>query len=50
MSLEILAGAASAWVWENYGKAIFEKVGEKAKEKWTAFNWKEAAENYRAAL
>ncbi|MBI1877712.1 MAG: NACHT domain-containing protein [Chloroflexi bacterium] len=47
MTLESIAGAAGAWLWDNYGKAIADQAIGAAKERWAKFNWSQAAEKYR---
>jgi hypothetical protein len=47
MSLETIAGAAGAWLWDTYGKAIADQALGVAKERWAKFNWGRAAETYR---
>jgi predicted NACHT family NTPase len=47
MALESIAGAAGAWLWDNYGKDIADQAFGAAKERWAKFNWGQAAEKYR---
>ncbi|MFN8456810.1 MAG: hypothetical protein U0401_19450 [Anaerolineae bacterium] len=47
MTLESIAGAAGAWLWDKYGQALADKMAGEAKERWAKFNWGQAAEKYR---
>jgi hypothetical protein len=47
MTLESIAGAAGAWLWDRYGTDIADKAVGAAKEGWAKFNWGQAAEKYR---
>jgi hypothetical protein len=47
MVLETLSAAAGVWLWDKYGKDFVDKLGAKAKDRWTQFNWQTAADSYR---
>lgn len=47
MTLESIAGAAGAWLWDKYGQVITDQAIGAAKERWAKFNWGHAAEKYR---
>ncbi len=47
MSLETIAGAGAAWLWDSYGKSIADRAIGAAKERWIKFNWQQAADKYR---
>ncbi|HVF51092.1 MAG TPA: NACHT domain-containing protein, partial [Pyrinomonadaceae bacterium] len=44
-----LAGVG-AWAWDKYGKTITDKAVGAVKGRWSKFQWKDAAENYRKKI
>ena len=50
MSIPALVTAAGVWLWDKYGKTVTDKAAGAAKDKWSKFKWKDAAEKYRAKI
>lgn len=44
------ATTAAGWLWENYGRRLLGKAGEKTKEKWSQVSWREREEKYKHRL
>lgn len=50
MTITKIAADVSAWVWDTYGKVIFDDVVKKVKGKWDRFNWIDASKKYRERI
>ncbi|HVF54594.1 MAG TPA: hypothetical protein VM934_00510, partial [Pyrinomonadaceae bacterium] len=42
--------AIGAWAWDKYGKTITDKTAGAVKDRWSKFQWKDAADNYRKKI